>query len=184
MSTHNRLRGHRKTGAMAVVLATAVCAAMAVLGTAGDSQSGAPKAPSTEKDNFVGQYVGALQPLGEYVLDPDTGKKQFKQQKCGSCHIDANVERVGDGYRLTMMVDHGKDKEGKPRVDKFVLEGAVKDGTVVFSKAPWSITLRDGEATGKYQGRKVSDLKLNRKTDAPGSGAAPQKPPSPPEYPK
>jgi|GEM_PF-4113220 len=184
MSTHNLLRRARKTGTIAVVLATAICAAMAMLCTAGDSRSGAPKPSSTEKDSFVGQYVGALQPLGEYVLDPETGKKQFKQQKCGSCHIDATVERAGDGYRLTMMVDHGKDKEGKPRVDKFVLEGSLKDGAVLFSKAPWSITLRDGEATGKYQGRKVSDLKLNRKTDAPASGAAPQKPPTLADYPK
>lgn len=184
MGTDNRLGGRGKTRAMAPVLAAAVCAATAVFATAGDSQPNAPKPADAKGDSFVGQYVGALQPLGEYVLDPDTGKKQFKQQKCGSCHIEANVERVGDGYRLTMMVDHGKDKEGKPRVDKFVLEGGLKDGAVVFSKAPWSITLRQGEATGKYSGRKVSDLKLNRKTDAAGSSPAPQKPPSAPEYPK
>jgi len=184
MSTHSRLRRTRKSGTKAVVLATAICAAMAMLCTAGDFQSGTPKPSSTKTDSFVGQYVGALQPLGEYVLDPETGKKQFKQQKCGSCHIDATVERLRDGYRLTMMVDHGKDKEGKPRVDKFVLEGGLKDGAVQFSKAPWSITLRDGEAAGKYLGRMAGDLKLNRKTDAAGSSAAPEKPSSPSDYPK
>ncbi len=160
--------------AAAVAAVVGICAAGQ---STGQSQSDQPQQHRAQQDGFVGQYVGALQPTGEYVRDADTGQKQFKEQKCGSCHIDASVEPSGDGYRLTMMVDHGKDKQGKPRIDKFVLEGTVQEGTVRFVKAPWTITLGRGEADGKYAGRMVGQLKLKRKTDDPGP--APKDPKDP-----
>jgi hypothetical protein len=159
--------------ALGLLVASAVSAAVVGLCTAADSQ---PEQRKSRQDGFVGQYVGSLQPTGEYVRDAETGEKQFKEQKCGSCHIDASVERAGDGYRLTMLVDHGKDKQGNPRIDKFVLEGIAKEGTVRFAKAPWTITLSRGEATGKYAGRMVGDVKMKLKTDAPSGGSAPKDP--------
>ena len=66
------------------------------------------------------------------------------------------------GYRLTMLVEHGKDKEGKLKKDRILLEAPHSDKGLSFSNASYSITVAGGEAAGRRTGRMAAEIKLKR----------------------
>jgi hypothetical protein len=121
-------------------------------------------------DPFVGDYAGTFHPLGEHGGKPrPQDGKDFKPQKCGTCHTDATVTHSGSGYSLTMFVEHGKDKEGKLQKQRITLKADRQDKTLLFSDANYSITLSGGEATGGRTGRMAAEIKLKRKTASPAT---------------
>ena len=120
-------------------------------------------APAAAHDPFVGNYAGTFHPLGEHGGKPKPQDgKEFKPRQCGTCHAGATIERIATGYRLTMLVDHGKDKEGKPKKDRISIDAPRGDKGLSFSNASYSIAVADGEASGHRTGRMAAEIKLKR----------------------
>ena len=118
-------------------------------------------------DPFIGEYVGTFHPVGVQGGKPrPEDNKDFKPQKCEACRTEATIEHSGAAYRLTMIVDHGKDKEGKLKKERIALKAERHDETLCFSNADYSITLAGGEATGTRTGRMAAEIKLKRKPAA------------------
>ena len=124
----------------------------------------APQQKATD-DPFVGDYIGTVHPLGTYggKSGPEGGK-DFKPQKCESCHAEATIERSGAGYSLVMLVEHGKDKDGKLKTDRYTLKADRHDKTLSFPNGAWSITVAGGEASGNRLGLMAAEIKLTQKT--------------------
>ena len=143
----------------------ALCVTVAAIAGEPSSAPTPPRAEATKAtdDPFVGDYVGTFHPLGEYggKPRPEDGK-DFKPRQCGTCHTDARVDRSDSGYSLTLLVDHGKDKEGKPVTEHIVLKGERRTKSLLFADDNYAITLADGEATGGRTGRVAAEVKLKR----------------------
>jgi hypothetical protein len=144
-----------------------------VIGASGDDAprpfKSVPAATSQDVgrgDSFVGDYVGSIHPLGVYEgkQKPKDGK-DFTPKDCGSCHTEAKIERSGTGYSLTMLVDHGKDKGGKPRRERITLKTDRRDKPLTFSNEAYTITVADGEATRGWIKQMATEIKLTRKTE-------------------
>jgi hypothetical protein len=165
---------HKMMTMLKLIVACSLLLAMTT-NTKAEERSALPKAVATTTtanrevcpgvDPFVGDYLGTFHPLGEYggKPRPEDGK-DFKPQKCGTCHTDATITRSGSGYSLIMFVEHGKDKEGKLQKERITLTAKRQDKTLLFSDANYSITLEGDEVTGGRTGRMVAEIKLKRRT--------------------
>jgi len=118
------------------------------------------------EDPFAGEYVGTFHPLGAYDAKSEGGDNVFKPQKCGACHAQATIDRADRGYLFTMVVDHGKDKQGKPQKERITLKGEHRAGTLTLRNEHYSIAVAKGEAIGSRTGRMEAEVKLKRKTAA------------------
>ena len=119
-------------------------------------------------DPFIGDYVGTFQTIGENggKPKPEDGPKFKAQKKCGTCHTEASVRRPEKEYILTMDVEHGKDKQGNPKKQRFTLKGEAANDRLTFQDANYTIIVTGGKASGGRTGRVVAAVKLERK---PGS---------------
>ncbi len=130
------------------------------------STPGRPTATKAPDDPFVGDYSGDIHPLGVYEgKRKPKDDKDYKPTNCGTCHAEAKVERSGTGYSLTMLVDHGKDKEGKPRRDRITLKTERREKPLAFVDDAYSITVADGETTNGWIKQMAAEIKLKRKTE-------------------
>ena len=115
-------------------------------------------------DPFTGDYVGTFHPLGTYDAKAKTDDaKGFKSQKCGTCHAEATIGRSEGGYLFTLLVDHGKDKDGKPKRERIVLKAEPHAERLSFRNEKYSIAVSKGEASGDRTGRMAAEIKLKRK---------------------
>jgi hypothetical protein len=134
--------------------------------------AGEPPAGKAAADQFTGDYVGTFQSLGKGDAKPEDSAKP-KSQKCGSCHAEATVQHSEKDYVLTLLVEHGKDKQGKPKMQKFTFKGQPAEKGLLFKDDNYTITVADGKITGGRKGKVIATVSLERK---PASGT---KPPTP-----
>ena len=114
-------------------------------------------------DPFVGNYVGTIHPLGRHDgKAKPKDDKDFTPKQCGTCHTEARIERSGAGYSLTMVVDHGKDKQGNLKRDRITLKTDRRDKPLTFSNEAYSITVADGETTRGWIKQMTAEIKLKR----------------------
>ncbi len=121
--------------------------------------------PTSMADSlFLGDYVGTFHPVGEYggKPKPEDGK-DFKPRKCGTCHTEASIARTKDGFVLSMLIDHDKDKDGKPKKERITLKGERHGDVLAFGDGNYTIRAGGDEVTGSRTGRMAAEIKLRRK---------------------
>jgi hypothetical protein len=118
-------------------------------------------------DPFIGAYLGTFQSLGRYAAPPNPDvAKAAKPQTCGSCHAEATVERGPKDYTLTLLIAHGKDKQGNPLTNRITLPGERQGSLLSFRNENYSLTLANGKLTGGRTGKMAAIVELQRKPEA------------------
>jgi hypothetical protein len=119
--------------------------------------------PPTPGDPFTGNYAGTFHPRAEYPDKPKPDdKKNVKPQKCGTCHLQATVERAGQGYLLILGIEHGKQKDGQIKWDRFRVPGQRQGNKLSFVNAKYEIDVVDGKATGRRKEKMIGEIELTR----------------------
>ena len=148
--------------------ATCLVLTLAVTIAFGDGVTPVSTPTSAPDTLFLGDYVGTFHPVGEYGGKPrPEDSKDFKPQKCGTCHTEANIARTKDGFVLTMLIDH--DEDGRPKKDRITLKGERHGDALTFGNGNYTIRAGGDEVTGNRTGRMAAEIKLRRKPASPGT---------------
>ena len=83
------------------------------------------------------------------------------------------MSRAENEYVMTLLVEHGKTKEGKPNMQKFTFKGQPEKDGLLFKDANYTITVADGKITGGRTGKVIANVALERK---PASETKPSNP--------